>query len=167
MSRFNSNQISCIIAPGDNMRVLIQRVSHASCTVDGNITGQIQRGYLLFVGITHSDTEHICDLMADKIINLRVFEDKNNKMNLSLSEIKGEILLISQFTLYGDARKGRRPNFMNALCGEQANILYEKVIESLKETGVKVETGIFGADMKVEINNDGPVTILLDSSKNF
>ena len=105
--------------------------------------------------------------IKDKIINLRVFSDENDKMNLSLLDIKGELLLISQFTLYGDARKGRRPNFMNALGGEEAKKFYDKFIEMMKETGLKVQTGIFGADMKVDIKNDGPVTILLDSSRNF
>ena len=105
--------------------------------------------------------------IKDKIINLRVFNDENDKMNLSLLDVKGELLLISQFTLYGDARKGRRPNFMNALGGDEARKLYEKFIEMMKDTGLKVQTGIFGADMKVDIKNDGPVTILLDSSRNF
>ena len=105
--------------------------------------------------------------IKDKLINLRVFEDENDKMNLSLLDVKGELLIISQFTLYGDARKGRRPNFMNALGGDDAKIFYDKFIEMMKETGLKIETGIFGAHMQVDIKNDGPVTILLDSSKAF
>lgn len=149
------------------MRAVVQRVTYSSVEVDGVIVGEINRGFNVLLGISKDDTEEDMKYIKDKIINLRVFSDENDKMNLSLLDIKGELLLISQFTLYGDARKGRRPNFMNALGGEEAKKFYDKFIEMMKETGLKVQTGIFGADMKVDIKNDGPVTILLDSSKNF
>ena len=149
------------------MRVVVQRVNKSSVKVDNEIVGSINKGFNVLVGIGKEDTIDDLKYMKDKVLNLRVFEDEEDKMNLSLLDIKGELLLISQFTLYGDARKGRRPNFMNALGGEEAKKFYDKFIEMMKETGLKVETGIFGADMKVDIKNDGPVTILLDSSKNF
>lgn len=149
------------------MRAVVQRVTYSSVEVEGIIVGEINKGFNVLLGISKDDTEEDMKYIKDKIINLRVFSDENDKMNLSLLDIKGELLLISQFTLYGDARKGRRPNFMNALGGEEAKKFYDKFIEMMKETGLKVETGIFGADMKVDIKNDGPVTILLDSSKNF
>ena len=149
------------------MRAVVQRVTYSSVEVDGVIVGEINKGFNVLLGISKEDTEEDMKYIKDKIINLRVFSDENDKMNLSLLDIKGELLLISQFTLYGDARKGRRPNFMNALGGEEAKKFYDKFIEMMKETGLKVQTGIFGADMKVDIKNDGPVTILLDSSKNF
>lgn len=149
------------------MRVLIQRVSHASCTVDGNITGQIQRGYLLFVGITHSDTEHICDLMADKIINLRINDDENGKMNLSINDVGGDILSISQFTLYANCVKARRPGFTESAGKDQAIHLYDYFNKTLRNKGMKVEEGIFGADMKIDLLNDGPITIMLDSEVIF
>ena len=149
------------------MRAVVQRVTYSSVEVDGEIVGEINKGFNVLLGISKEDTEEDMKYIKDKIINLRVFSDENDKMNLSLLDIKGEILLISQFTLYGDARKGRRPNFMNALGGEEAKKFYDKFIEMMKETGLKVQTGIFGADMKVDIKNDGPVTILLDSSRNF
>ena len=149
------------------MRAVVQRVTYSSVEVEGVIVGKINKGFNVLLGISKDDTEEDMKYIKDKIINLRVFSDENDKMNLSLLDIKGELLLISQFTLYGDARKGRRPNFMNALGGEEAKKFYDKFIEMMKETGLKVETGIFGADMKVDIKNDGPVTILLDSSKNF
>ena len=149
------------------MRAVVQRVTYSSVEVDGVIVGEINKGFNVLLGISKDDTEEDMKYIKDKIINLRVFSDENDKMNLSLLDIKGELLLISQFTLYGDARKGRRPNFMNALGGEEAKKFYDKFIEMMKETGLKVQTGIFGADMKVDIKNDLPVTILLDSSKNF
>lgn len=149
------------------MRAVVQRVAYSSVEVDGEIVGEINRGFNVLLGISKEDTEEDMKYIKDKIINLRVFSDESDKMNLSLLDVKGELLLISQFTLYGDARKGRRPNFMNALGGEEARVFYEKFIDMMKETGLKVETGIFGADMKVDIKNDGPVTILLDSSKAF
>lgn len=149
------------------MRAVVQRVTYSSVEVDGEIVGEINKGFNVLLGISKEDTEEDMKYIKDKIINLRVFSDENDKMNLSLLDIQGEVLLISQFTLYGDARKGRRPNFMNALGGEEAKKFYDKFIEMMKETGLKVQTGIFGADMKVDIKNDGPVTILLDSSRNF
>ncbi|WP_294384961.1 D-aminoacyl-tRNA deacylase [uncultured Clostridium sp.] len=149
------------------MRAVVQRVTYSSVEVDGEIVGEINKGFNVLLGISKEDTEEDMKYIKDKIVNLRVFSDENDKMNLSLLDIKGELLLISQFTLYGDARKGRRPNFMNALGGEEAKKFYDKFIEMMKETGLKVQTGIFGADMKVDIKNDGPVTILLDSSRNF
>ena len=149
------------------MRAVVQRVTYSSVEVEGEIVGEINKGFNVLLGISKEDTEEDMKYIKDKIVNLRVFSDENDKMNLSLLDIKGELLLISQFTLYGDARKGRRPNFMNALGGEEAKKFYDKFIEMMKETGLKVQTGIFGADMKVDIKNDGPVTILLDSSRNF
>ena len=149
------------------MRAVVQRVTYSNVKVDGSIVGEINKGFNVLIGISKEDTEEDMKYIKDKIINLRIFSDENDKMNLSLLDIQGELLLISQFTLYGDARKGRRPNFMNALGGEEAKSFYDKFVEIMKETGLKVETGIFGADMKVDIKNDGPVTILLDSSKNF
>ena len=149
------------------MRAVVQRVTYSSVKVDGEIVGEINKGFNVLLGISKEDTEEDMKYIKDKIINLRVFNDENDKMNLSLLDVIGELLLISQFTLYGDARKGRRPNFMNALGGDEARKFYEKFIEMMKDTGLKVQTGIFGADMKVDIKNDGPVTILLDSSRNF
>lgn len=149
------------------MRAVVQRVTYSSVEVNGEIVGEINNGFNVLLGISKDDTEEDMKYIKEKIINLRVFSDENDKMNLSLLDIKGELLLISQFTLYGDARKGRRPNFMNALGGEEAKRFYDKFIDMMKETSLKVETGVFGADMKVDIKNDGPVTILLDSSKQF
>ena len=154
------------------MRAVVQRVKKASVkiqnTSDGDyINGEIDKGLLVFLGITHEDNDKDLDYIADKISGLRIFEDEQGKMNLSINDIKGEILLISQFTLYGDCRKGRRPGFTDAARPEIAIPLYEKMIDTLKLKGIKVEVGIFGADMIVDIQNDGPVTILLDSSKLF
>ena len=149
------------------MRVVVQRVSSSKVTVENRIIGSISRGFNLLIGISKEDTLEDLKYIKDKVINLRVFEDEEGKMNLSLLDIKGEILAISQFTLYGDCRKGRRPNFMDAMGGLEANNMYEEFINMLKESGLKVETGEFGADMKVDIQNDGPVTILVDSKKEF
>lgn len=145
------------------MRVVIQRVKHARVTVDHEVVGEIQQGFVLLVGITHDDTEKDAEYCATKIPNLRVFEDEEGKMNLSLRDVGGEILSISQFTLYGDMRKGRRPNFMAAAKPEQANRLYEYFNSLLREQNIVVETGIFGAMMDVELVNAGPVTLILDS----
>lgn len=145
----------------------MQRVTSSSVSVDGNIIGEIKQGFNVLIGISKDDTIEDLKYIKDKIVNLRVFQDENDKMNLSLLDVKGEILVISQFTLYGDCRKGRRPNFMDALGGEEAKKLYEEFLELLKTSDLKVECGEFGADMKVNINNDGPVTILLDSKRNF
>ena len=154
------------------MRAVVQRVKKASVKIQNTsdedyIIGEIDKGLLVFLGITHEDNDKDLDYIADKISGLRIFEDEQGKMNLSIDDIKGEILLISQFTLYGDCRKGRRPGFTDAARPEIAIPLYEKMIETLKLKGIKVEVGIFGADMLVDIQNDGPVTILLDSSKLF
>ena len=149
------------------MRLVVQRVTAAKVTVDNVVIGKINKGFNVLVGIRNDDTIEDLKYLKDKLVNLRVFEDENNKMNLSLLDIKGEILAISQFTLYGDCRKGRRPNFMNAMSGDSAIELYNDFVKMLRETGLKVETGKFGADMKVDIQNDGPVTILLDSKKEF
>lgn len=149
------------------MRAVVQRVTSSSVSVNENIIGKIGIGVNVLIGISKDDTLEDLKYIKDKIINLRVFHDENDKMNLSLLDIKGEILVISQFTLYGDCRKGRRPNFMEAQGGIYANKLYEEFLEILKTSNLKVESGEFGADMKVQINNDGPVTILLDSKKTF
>ncbi|MBE6072567.1 MAG: D-tyrosyl-tRNA(Tyr) deacylase [Clostridium butyricum] len=149
------------------MRAVVQRVTSSSVSVENKVIGKINQGFNVLLGISQDDTNEDLQYIADKIINLRVFQDENDKMNLSLLDVNGEILVISQFTLYGDCRKGRRPNFMQAKGGDEARILYEEFLKILKSSGLKVETGEFGADMKVEINNDGPVTILLDSKRNF
>ena len=148
------------------MRVLVQKSLEASVKVDGKILGSIDSGLVLLVGFTEGDNEEIIDKMINKVINLRVFEDENEKMNLSILDTKGSILSISQFTLYADATKGNRPSFINAMKPDEATKLYDLFNEKLSEF-LKVETGIFGADMKVEIYNDGPVTIILDSKELF
>lgn len=147
------------------MRVLIQRVTYASVAVDGNIVGKIDQGLLVLVGITHSDTVAVVEKTAKKTAELRVFEDDGGKMNLGLQDIHGAILSISQFTLYANCRRGRRPGFEKAAEPKQAEELYDYFNEQLKQYGIPVEAGIFGADMKVELCNDGPVTILLDSEE--
>lgn len=147
------------------MRILVQRSKFSKVTINNKINGSIDKGLVAFVGFTHTDNENIIDKMIDKLINLRIFEDENELMNLSLLDVKGEILSISQFTLYADTTKGRRPSFINAMKQEEATKLYDLFNKKLKEKNVKVETGIFGADMKVEIYNDGPVTVMLDSSE--
>lgn len=149
------------------MRAVVQRVTSSSVTVDNELIGSIEKGINILIGISNEDDIEDLKYIKDKVVNLRIFEDDNQKMNLSLLDIKGEILVISQFTLYGDCRKGRRPNFMNAMSGEKAEKLYNDFLSMLKETGLKIECGRFGADMKVDIQNVGPVTLLLDSKKNF
>ena len=149
------------------MRAVVQRVASSSVSVNENIIGEIGIGFNVLIGISKDDTLEDLKYIKDKIINLRVFHDENDKMNLSLLDIKGEMLVISQFTLYGDCRKGRRPNFMEAQGGMDAKKLYEEFLELIKTSNLKVESGEFGADMKVQINNDGPVTILLDSKRTF
>jgi D-aminoacyl-tRNA deacylase len=145
------------------MRVVVQRSKKAKVTVEEKIVGQISKGLVLLVGVTHVDTEADAVFLAEKIANLRIFEDDAGKMNLSLIDVGGEILSISQFTLYGDCRKGRRPNFMDAARPDQANLLYESFNRFLRNKEIKVETGIFGAMMDVELTNDGPVTLIIDS----
>ena len=144
------------------MRALIQRVTSASVKVDGEIVGKIGKGFLIFLGVYEEDTEEKIEKLTKKIVNLRIFNDENDKMNLSIKEVKGEILLISQFTLCADTRKGNRPSFVSAKNPKDANVIYEKTIESIRNEGIIIEKGIFGSDMKVELLNDGPVTILLD-----
>ncbi len=144
------------------MKVLVQRVISSEVKVDGKIVGQSGPGLLLFVGFTETDTSKEIDYMVDKVINLRIFDDEIGVMNRSLLDINGSILSISQFTLYADASKGRRPSYIKALNGKKATILYDEFNNKLKNTGIPTETGIFGADMKVSLTNDGPVTIMLE-----
>lgn len=145
------------------MRVVIQRVSEASVTIDSQITGQISKGFMILVGICPEDNLEDIHWLTQKIANLRVFGDEDGKMNLSITDIKGEILLISQFTLFASTKKGNRPSFIQSAKPEIAIPLYEQFINSLKETGIPIQTGTFGADMKVSLINDGPVTIIIDS----
>lgn len=145
------------------MKVVLQRSKQASVTVDGEVKGSISSGVVLLVGVTHDDTEKDAEWLAEKIANLRIFEDEDGKMNQSLLDEGGAALSVSQFTLYGDCKKGRRPNFMKAAGGEQAASLYNVFNEKLSQKGVHVETGVFGAMMDVSLVNDGPVTLILDS----
>ena len=149
------------------MRVVVQRVSHARVIVDGTITGEIADGLLVLLGVGREDTSAVATGMAEKISNLRIFEDDQGKMNRSLVDAKGGALVVSQFTLYGDVRGQRRPSFVAAAPPEQAKKLYEEFSEALRTLGINVATGIFGAMMSVELANEGPVTILLDSDKTF
>jgi D-tyrosyl-tRNA(Tyr) deacylase len=145
------------------MRVVVQKAKRGKVTVEGRVTGEIGQGLVLLVGFTHNDTTEDLKWMVDKIIHLRIFEDEEGKMNRSLLDVGGKILSVSQFTLYADARKGRRPGFTDAARPEVATPLYNQFNEILRAQGIQVETGIFGASMEVELVNDGPVTILLDS----
>lgn len=145
------------------MRVVVQRSKQASVTVNNEKVGEITKGLVLLVGVTHNDSIEDAKYAAEKIVNLRIFEDDAGKMNLSLLQVGGEILSISQFTLYGDCRKGRRPNFMDAANPDHANIIYEEFNKLLREQGVTVETGKFGEMMDVQLVNDGPVTLIIDS----
>ncbi len=149
------------------MRCVVQRVKEASVTVAGEVVGKIGPGYMVLIGVRVEDTEKDVRYMADKVPNLRIFEDAEDKMNLSLKDVGGEILAVSQFTLYGDARGGRRPSFIAAARPEAANELYEQLVASWREQGIHVETGRFRTHMEVGLVNDGPVTILLDSMKGF
>ncbi|MCK2156696.1 D-aminoacyl-tRNA deacylase [Exiguobacterium sp. 17-1] len=144
------------------MRVVLQRVKEASVTVEGTVTGQIDQGFLLLVGVTHDDTLEQVNWLADKIAGLRVFEDEEERMNLSLQGVEGKILSVSQFTLYGDVKKGRRPAFTEAAKPDLANELYEAFNARLRQQGIVVETGQFGAMMDVALVNDGPVTLILE-----
>ena len=144
------------------MKLVIQRVTNASVTVENEVVGKIGKGFLILLGIGPEDTESEADFLVQKLIKLRIFEDENGKMNLSLKDVNGELLIVSQFTLYADCSGGNRPSFVNAAKPEKANELYEYFIKKCKEQNIKVEHGIFGADMKVELLNDGPVTILLE-----
>ena len=147
------------------MKFVIQRVKNASCTVDNQVIGEIQQGFCVFIGVSNTDTTEIADKMMKKLIGMRIFEDENGKTNLSLADVNGSLLLISQFTLYADCKKGNRPSFTNAGNPELANHLYEYIIEKCMEQVPNVQTGSFGADMKISLLNDGPFTIVLDSSE--
>lgn len=156
-----------IKAEGGIMRAVVQRVTEADVTIEGKVNGAIGKGFVVLLGVEDGDSPADAVYMADKISGLRVFEDEEGKMNLGLSDIEGQILAISQFTLLGDARKGKRPSFIRAARPEQANDLYRVFVDNMKEKGHQVEEGIFQAEMNVRIHNDGPVTILLDSRKLF
>lgn len=147
------------------MRVVIQRAKNARVLVDEEVVGEIDKGLVVLVGMTHDDTIDDLKYMVNKLINLRIFEDDQGKMNLSLKDVSGSILSISQFTLYGDTRKGRRPNFMQAARPEQANKLYETFNQMIRDEGIDVATGQFGAMMQVELTNDGPVTLMIDTDE--
>lgn len=149
------------------MRAVVQRVSRSSVVSDGVCTGEIQQGLMVLLGVTHDDNEQDARYLAEKIANLRIFEDEEDKLNLSVQEVGGAVLSVSQFTLYGDCRRGRRPSFTEAARPEQANALYKQFNQFLQQQGIAVETGRFQTHMAVELVNDGPVTILLDSKKNF
>ncbi len=144
------------------MKIVLQRVSSASVTVDGEICGKIGTGYLVLLGVGQGDTEEDCRRLADKIINLRIFSDENDKINLSLNDVGGDLLIVSQFTLYADCRKGNRPNFIQAGKPDEAERLYNYFADYCRSKGKHVETGIFGADMKVQLVNDGPFTVILE-----
>lgn len=144
------------------MRVVVQRCDKAQVTVDNKIVGKIDNGMMILVGFTDTDTSKEIDYMVNKIINLRIFDDENGVMNKSLLDYHGSILSVSQFTLYGDASKGNRPSYIKALSGDKATLLYDEFNQKLKDKNVHVETGIFGAEMKVTFTNDGPITILLE-----
>lgn len=149
------------------MRSVVQRVKEAAVRVDGEVVGQISSGFLVLLGVGENDTDADAAWMAEKIAGLRVFEDADGKMNLSLLDVNGEVLLVSQFTLYGDCRKGKRPSFSTAAPPEQARKLFVQVAEAMRAKGLTVETGVFQARMEVALVNDGPVTLLLDSEKKF
>ena len=147
------------------MKFVIQRVNNASVTIDEKIVGKINKGFLVLIGVSNDDTKEIADKMIKKLIGMRIFEDENGKTNLALADVDGELLLVSQFTLYANCKKGNRPSFINAGAPDMANEMYEYIIEKCREMGKVVETGEFGADMKVKLENDGPFTIVLDSEQ--
>lgn len=149
------------------MRAVVQRVKKASCTVDEKIVGQIEKGIVLFLGVGEGDGDQDLKYLVDKVLGLRIFSDEDGKMNRSLEDIGAEILIISQFTLYGDVRKGKRPSFTRSSSPEIGEAYYNQFIEAVRSRGIKAETGVFGAHMDIELINDGPVTILLDSEKIF
>lgn len=144
------------------MKLLVQRVSSAQVDVDSKTVGKINNGFLVLIGVTHTDTREIADYLVKKLCNLRVFKDENSKMNLSIKDVAGELLIVSQFTLYADCQHGNRPSFVNSAKPDMANELYEYFVEKCRKEVKNVETGIFGADMKVSLLNDGPVTIMLE-----
>jgi len=147
------------------MRAVVTRVSSASVTIDGQVVGQIDRGFLILLGVGPNDTEKECRYLAEKALGLRVFEDENGKMNLGLEAVEGQVLVVSQFTLYGNCRKGRRPSFVEAAPPELGEQLYERFLEDCRELGYEPQHGRFGADMKVASVNDGPVTLILDTDQ--
>lgn len=149
------------------MRAVVQRVKEAGVKVDNKTVGKISKGLLVFLGVGEEDSEIDLNYLVHKILGLRIFQDENDKMNLSVQDINGEILVISQFTLYGDVRKGKRPSFIKSAHPEIGNRFYEEFITKINESGVKVESGKFGAHMDIDLINDGPVTILIDSNKDF
>ena len=147
------------------MKFVIQRVNNASVTIDEKIVGKINKGFLVLIGVSNDDTKEIADKMIKKLIGMRIFDDENGKTNLALADVDGELLLVSQFTLYANCKKGNRPSFINAGAPDMANEMYEYIIEKCREQVKFVETGEFGADMKVKLENDGPFTIVLDSEQ--
>ena len=147
------------------MRAVLTKVKHASVTIDGELKGKIGRGFLILLGVAPDDTEEKCRKMADKLCSLRIFDDENDKINLSLDDVGGELLIVSQFTLYGNCRKGRRPDFLAAARPEVAIPLYEKIVALCREKGFHTETGEFGADMLVQSVNDGPLTLIVDTDQ--
>ena len=149
------------------MKFVIQRVQHASVTVDNEVIGKIGKGFLVLIGVSEEDNTEIADKMIKKLIGMRIFEDENGKTNLSLADVNGELLLVSQFTLYANCRKGNRPSFFDALEPDRADALYEKFVALCREKVTKVETGSFGAHMRVDLENDGPFTVVLDSRDFF
>ncbi len=149
------------------MRIIVQRVNNASVEVEKEVVAEIKKGILIFLGVGTEDDEKDLEYMINKVLGLRIFQDQADKMNLSIEDINGEILVVSQFTLYGDVRKGKRPSFTASAPPDIGEKLYEEFLDRLKTSGLKIENGIFGADMKVSLINDGPVTIMLDSKKNF
>ena len=149
------------------MKAVLQRVTRAAVTVDGQTVGQIGKGFLILLGVSNEDTEETARKLADKICRLRIFEDENGKTNLSLADVGGELLVVSQFTLYADCKKGNRPSFIKAGAPDHANRIYEYFMECCKDPADKVEHGIFGADMKIDLVNDGPFTLALDSGELF
>lgn len=144
------------------MKLVIQRVKTARVDVEGKTVGSIEKGFLVLIGVTHTDTKEVADYLVKKLCNLRIFEDENGKMNLSLKDVEGKLLIVSQFTLYADCTGGNRPSFINAAKPELANELYEYFCTKCEENGIEVQKGIFGADMKVNLLNDGPVTIIIE-----
>ena len=144
------------------MKLLVQRAKSASVKVEGNIVGKIDKGLLVLLGVTHTDTEEEANFLSNKLCNLRIFEDENRKMNLNIKDVNGKLLIVSQFTLYANCEKGNRPSFVNAGKPEMANKLYEYFCTKCREKNIEVQKGIFGADMQVELINDGPVTVMLE-----
>lgn len=144
------------------MKIVLQRVTNAKVEIKDKVVGKIDKGLLVLVGFTQNDTEENIKWIVNKLVNLRIFDDKNGIMNLSIKDVKGQILSVSQFTLYANTKKGNRPSYVEALKQEEATILYDKFNKELKETGINIETGIFGEDMKVSLTNDGPVTIIIE-----